>query len=376
MSIARYKGNQWRVKVSDGPRRQRHVGIYATKRAAKAAEAEALSPTAELSASMTVGEWHRRWLVLMQQEFARYGTQARRGESTMQVHEERTKPFVKAYGHLRLSEVTVPLAREWSQLHRSQHSALTTMFADARLEGIVLNGENPFAKLRIPRSKGRAGLPHDFLTADKVDLLMSTALECHGPVAGQMVATLFAVAVETGMRRGELFSLEWGDIDLARGMITVSRAWKENLGKVGLPKNGEVADVVLGERSVRALTLLQTMPMHPVLVFTSKTGRPLRGSNLHYLFDPVRQRAGLDDVSMHWFRHYTATGLTEQGLSNFDAAQQLRHKDGGELIRTTYSHRDEDAALQRVQDVLNTGSESAQLTADTLQTRVAIQPTP
>lgn len=351
MSITRYKGTRWRVRVHDPSLgRMVHIGIYDTKAQAREAEAAALTER-ELSDSMTLAAWRLRWIANMEEELRQFGESARRQESTIVVHAERTKGFAERYGHLRLNQVTVPMAREWSLAYRSHQQALNTMFADARLEGIELP-DNPFSKLRIPRSKGRAGLPSDFLTREKIERLVSTAVEVHGEVAGTMFAALIATATETGLRRGELFALEWADVDLNAGNIQVERAWQERTQKIARPKNGVTGSVVLGPLSHEWLSKLSKQPMHPVLCFTSKTGKPLRGNHLHYLLDPVRHAAGIPELTTHWFRHYTATDLVERGVSYYDAAQQLRHQDGGELVRTTYSHRNTDAARERVRAAL------------------------
>ena len=36
-----------------------------------------------------------------------------------------------------------------------------------------------------------------------------------------------SLALATGMRRGELLALEWGDIDLERGVLRVERSVEE-----------------------------------------------------------------------------------------------------------------------------------------------------
>jgi len=58
----------------------------------------------------------------------------------------------------------------------------------------------------------------------------------------------FAVSALAGLRPGEVLSLDWGDIDLARGRIRVER--QVRAGKIGPPKNGKPREVpIVGLRA-------------------------------------------------------------------------------------------------------------------------------
>jgi integrase len=44
---------------------------------------------------------------------------------------------------------------------------------------------------------------------------------------GDRLAALFVLALDTGMRQGELFALRWADVDLSKGNLYVQRAASE-----------------------------------------------------------------------------------------------------------------------------------------------------
>lgn len=350
MSITRYKGNRWRVRVPDGTGGQIHVGVFERKREAMIAEHEAMSKRDEPSGSITVAEWRRIWVDRMLSEL---GTRSEtRRESTILGYEAHTQAFAEQYGHLRLGEVKVSLAREWTLEHPSQQAALRIMWSDARLADVI-GDYNPFARLRVKRSRGRRDLPAGFLTPALIDRLADTAAEMHRGPAGLMVKALIYTAAETGIRRGELIALEWSDVDLDAQEITISKAWNARLRRVDLTKNGLTGKVALGAKSADALKAVRECPLHDELVFTTLTGKPLNQSGLHYILNPIRQRAGVPHLTMHLFRHYCATMLVESGLSEYDVARQLRHTDRGDLVRQLYAHRDDEAALSRVREVLH-----------------------
>jgi integrase len=48
-----------------------------------------------------------------------------------------------------------------------------------------------------------------------------------GAVSGTNLFPLFVMAASTGCRRGELLALEWPDIDLQTGMISISKSLEQ-----------------------------------------------------------------------------------------------------------------------------------------------------
>jgi integrase len=138
---------------------------------------------------------------------------------------------------------------------------------------------------------------------------------------------LFLTAVLTGMRRGELLGLQWGDIDWNHGQIHVRRSlWK---GQFVTPKS---------KRSVRKIDMsptlardmrrhrLQSPPGNLDLVFSNSKGLPLDGDTLvrrHFL--PALRRAKVRQVRFHDLRHTNVALRIEQGQNIKYIQNQLGH---------------------------------------------------
>ncbi|MHB8183673.1 MAG: tyrosine-type recombinase/integrase [Candidatus Desulforudaceae bacterium] len=99
--------------------------------------------------------------------------------------------------------------------HRVLHSALQRAFEDELIPRNVAD----IAKPIIPRgyeNEEDAEIKVAFLTDDEVKRVIAEAPEPY--------KTLVAVAVRTGLRRGELLGLKWPDLDLTKGLLSVKRS--------------------------------------------------------------------------------------------------------------------------------------------------------
>jgi integrase len=127
----------------------------------------------------------------------------------------------------------------------------------------------------------------------------------------------------TGMRPGELFALEWGDVDLAYGRVHVQRRlyW----GEVDLPKSNRVREIALPPP---ARDRLLSQPSRGAHVFVTRTGRRLSQPVLSGYWAQVRARAGLDFDFYLTTRHYGVALLYRLGLSRRAIAAQLGWSEG------------------------------------------------
>ena len=96
---------------------------------------------------------------------------------------------------------------------------LVTAFNKARQAG-RWTGSNP--AIAVPRRRVPKRLP-DFLRVEEVPLVLEALYERHRP--------LFATAIYTGMRKGELLGLRKSDIDFTTLLITIGRSYANDTTK-------------------------------------------------------------------------------------------------------------------------------------------------
>jgi integrase len=331
------RGKGYGVSVYDPAlKRKRWIGTYPTLRDAREAERNA-SQRKLASSRITFREFIELWLT----------DYARPAVATQRNYRYGLEQFKKDFGHLRVADLDRLTARSWAQNHaRSNVRAARAMLNDA-IDAGLHPGPNPFANLRLEQPRGRKDLIA--LTEPELHELADCALkvlEEYGPIFRAMI--LFAGYV--GLRPGELFALERGDV--GRDEVAIRRNL-DGTGRLKLPKNNRERVVILPPPAREALQDVPTRIDVPWL-FVTKNGRQFKKSSLIYYWNPVRAAFGRPGMDFYELRHFCATHLLELGVSHADVAVQLGHTDGGALVTSTYGHPSEDAARARIRKAYKT----------------------
>lgn len=140
-----------------------------------------------------------------------------------------------------------------------------------------------------------------------------------GAVKNDRLYPLFVLAVDAGMRQGELFGLLWRDVDFDACALNVSRSLQELKGEFTLKETKTKAGRRRVPMSPTAVTVLHEhrkamlvdghyAPDRPV--FCTPTGKFIDKANFHhYTFSPAIERASVPRVTFHSLRHFHATAL-------------------------------------------------------------------
>jgi len=176
--------------------------------------------------------------------------------------------------------------------------------------------ENPAQYVERPKVEEKE---MDFLTQEEIELFLNNVTPRFRP--------LFTTAVMTGLRRGELLGLQWGDVDWNGGCIHVRRSMYK--GMFITPKSSSSRRAVtLSPELAKCLKVhkIACPPSKDDLVFCSEVGTPLDADNLiHREFLPALRRAGLRKIRFHDLRHTFTALLIATGENPKYIQQQLGH---------------------------------------------------
>jgi integrase len=168
---------------------------------------------------------------------------------------------------------------------------------------------NPVANISKPTpNKARTRR----LETGELETIDKALKQCRNPLVRQV--TLFALA--TAMRRGEVLSLTWSNIDL-----------EQRTAHLPLTKNGSSRTVPL---SPTAIAVLETLPRASCLAF------PISANAFRLSWERVKERAKVEDLRFHDLRHEAVSSFFELGLSIPEVALISGHKDTRMLQRYTH----------------------------------------
>jgi integrase len=190
--------------------------------------------------------------------------------------------------------------------------AIVSLYNHAIDEDDLPLQRNPARKLS-KRSKGRAEEPPPAKEEFQALVDACSALGVYAP----MMRAVFLFATYTLMRPGELYALEWTDIDF--DAMRIGKLRRVYRGTLDEPKTGKktialtppARDAILG------------LPRDSKFVFTSKTKRRLSQSGMSGYWAAVKVRAGLDFDFYHATKHYGVHYMwTKLGMSKRAIAAQ------------------------------------------------------
>lgn len=349
-SISRRKDGGWMgqyvVHTAEGRKRRT---VYAKTRKEVAAKlVKALSNREDGltfdAKNLTLGKYLDLWLEDSVQDTVRL--------TTYQGYERIVRLHIKpALGRIKLDKLTpvhvrglyrerleAGLAPRMVQLvHTTLHKALKQAVNDGLIP------RNVTEAVKAPRPIKKEMLP---LNPEQARVLLDVA-------SGDRLEALFALAVTTGMRQGEILGLKWEDVDLEARTIRVRRTLSTATGggiHFNPPKTAKSRrSIRLTELAVSSLRqhrksqLEERMKLAGLwkdhdLVFTTGIGTPMsRADLITRYFKPLLEKAGLPDIRFHDLRHTCATLLLGRGV-HAKLVQELLGHSTIAVTLDTYSH--------------------------------------
>ncbi|MFC1672539.1 integrase [Pseudomonadota bacterium] len=138
----------------------------------------------------------------------------------------------------------------------------------------------------------------------------------------EFIKSAVIVALDTSMRRGELLSLKWDDVDFA-----------EEEAKLHDTKNGEHRDVPLPEAALTELIKLKKKRDESKVTTMDRRVFPISAESLKNAFERARARANMKDFNFHDLRHEAISRLFEAGFDQQLVKEYSGHKDMQSLSR-------------------------------------------
>lgn len=269
--------------------------------------------------------------------------------STVQSHTYHAKGLIKYFGKMRLQEITAETIKRFSNSLNQEFSSASSRYDRFNvlrniiryaytMDYIAVNPLDKLPRSAVPhkeRPKLEAG--KQFLDREQVQRF----LEClqDEPTFNRVEVTLMLF---TGLRRGEVVGLQWGDIDLDSQTLQVCRNVTKDPKSpdrihIGQPKTaGSVRTVALPSYLVEQLKIWKAEQaaryglLLPTAFVFSNEKDPYRAqypsTPTSWLRD-FEVRHGLPKLSPHDMRHTAATMALQAGANLKDVQTMLGHAD-------------------------------------------------
>ena len=228
---------------------------------------------------------------------------------------------------------------------RRIHIVLGSVFRWAVAEHII--DRNPLEGLpSVPKSRPGVG-DDNVWTVDHLRVFLDSS-------AGERLAPAWRLLAVTGMRRGEILGLTWGDVsipDIGAPTVTVRRSWVMQGGSPVLrpPKTADsVRTVGIDPATAASLSEWRASQVAEAAawgdawddtgaVFTRENGARYRPDYFSRLFQRAVSGADVPRITPHGLRHTAATALLTSDVPVRVVSDLLGHSD----TRTTqdvYQH--------------------------------------
>ena len=132
---------------------------------------------------------------------------------------------------------------------------------------------------------------------------------------------IVTTALQTGMRRGEIFNMKWGNIDFATRNIYLLDT-----------KSGKSREIPISDK---LYSVLQSIPRVSEYVFVNpSTNKPY--VDIKRAFNQVKKQARIENFRFHDLRHTFATRMVMAGVDLFTLMEILGHTNVTTTMR--YAH--------------------------------------
>lgn len=385
-NITKRGAQSWRLKYEAGPRDpvtgNRQTRVITVRGSRRDAQRELTRLLAEIDngtavdpSKTTVAEYLRGWLGKAQE------LSLKTRERYRQLAEQQVIPHL---GSTALQKLRPAQIADWHQTllvsggkdgkplsprtvghaHRVLAGALERAM---RLELVSRNVARPVSPPKVETAEIQ------ILNAEQIAEVLAKLGGYGGRYGYLPLHAIAALAVGTGMRRGEICALAWGAVDLKKGVVRVNRSLEETADgfrfkapktaysrrSISLPQN--VVDILDAHRR-QLLEYRVALGLGRLsdadLVFPAPNGTPYSPDKLSRDWGHAVRDRHLPATSFHALRHSHASALIAKGLDIVSISRRLGHANPQITLRV-YAHafaadKDEEAA-RLMASVMETG---------------------
>lgn len=254
------------------------------------------------------------------------------------------KALIKRFGKNRLCEITPKEIEKFKRERAAEKTKLgkqrskATVNRDIAVLSAVFNLAIEFGELeKNPVRNVKYYSPKELSTRDRIlseeeETILFEHIRDDVKFSNQIEILLY-----TGMRRGELFKIEWRDIDLENGFITL----RKEITKTG---KGRIIPMLSNVKSIFENLSREAGGVH--LKEKIFSGNDSQANTFSNQFTKISKELGFEDLTVHSLRHTFSTRADECNVGAFAQKALLGHS---KLTMTDrYTHLSKEVLKEKI----------------------------
>jgi len=257
------------------------------------------------------------------------------------------RKFRELFGNRLLSEITARDVDDFKKFRLKDVSA-STVNRELQCIRSLFNlakrwnrffGNNPVSEARLIQVNNQK---ERILSNDEEDRLLA--------LSNPHLKPILITALNTGMRKNEILTLKWSNIDQDTGVITLEHTNTKTKRTRRIPINSILRKLLLEQRLKSGGN---------DYVFLGPSGNAYRRhDSIKGSFERTCKNAGIEGLRFHDLRHTAATRMVEAGASIVAVSKILGHSD----IKMTMRYTHPDTSLKEAVELLTKSNISDSLT--------------
>lgn len=334
MSLQRYNGDSWRVVIYAGTKpngQPKQVTRKVGEAGISEREAKRLAPAveAELRAELEVEQAKHGTIGELIDEWLRLKITQGRSPVTIDGYRHITSKIRDRFGSTPVDRLTGrDIDRWYTELVQNGTGIPTVQHYHRVLHGMLRQAHKWEMVDSVATAKASPPSPTKTKVKPPTPAAFATAI---AQLPESDFRRMLELTALTGLRRGEMLGLVWGDVH--GGRLNVERAVKQVRGE-SAPSYGPTktkasrsillsptAALVLAEQSGWVASVVldgqidPRLPVFPDIAADATGSTPRRPAWLSATWRAQRAKIGLPDVRIHDLRHLNATTLMQNGIS-------------------------------------------------------------
>lgn len=291
-----------------------------------------------MSVNINISDWFNNWIDI------KY-SKGKLRKSTINIYRGYLKNYIEPkLGYLKINDISIKELQSFydeiiegqeltAKTLKNMHSVIHNCFKEAVKLGVINNNPSDYVELPTVEKK-----EVEILEDDEI-------LKLKEIISEERLGISILIALDTGLRLGELLALKWNKVDLDENVLKVTHSLsRQAVDEINSAKKTELVlhepktqqskrEVPLKEELVNKLIAFKNQQklrykendIEADFVLSNKYAKPIDPRSIQEFFKKMQEKAKIRKFKFHHLRHTFASRAIKTGVSDKVTSQILGH---------------------------------------------------